>query len=67
MSVRALINNLEELSFVACPPFQFLRTSPLNTASIFNSTVLKFHDFSESTNREGFYITLQQNQLKILC
>lgn len=30
------------------------------TASCFNSTVLKFHDFSQSTNRDGLNFMLQE-------
>jgi hypothetical protein len=33
----------------------------LNTVSRFNSTVLKFHDFPKSTNRDGFNFALREN------
>jgi hypothetical protein len=36
----------------------------LYTVNRFNSTVLKFHDFSKSTYRVGFNFTLQENQIK---
>jgi hypothetical protein len=35
-----------------------------DTVSRFNFTVLKFHDFSKSTNRGGFNFTLRENLIK---
>jgi hypothetical protein len=32
-----------------------------DTVNRFNSTELKFHDFPESTNRDGFNFALQEN------
>jgi proto-oncogene tyrosine-protein kinase Met len=32
-----------------------------NTVSRFNFTVLKFHDFQKSTNRDGFNFALREN------
>ena len=41
-----------------------LSVRQLDTVSRFNSTVLKFHDFSKSTYRVGFNFTLRENQIK---
>lgn len=39
---------------------------PLNTVSRSNSKMLKYHDFTKKTNRNGFNLTLQENKKKTL-
>jgi hypothetical protein len=43
---------------------RYIKLLQPNTKSRFNSTVLKFHDFSKSTNRGDFNFTLRENQIK---